>query len=355
MQSTLTKHIKRVKIEGNIIENLPIIYSQETNLKTDQLKRIIKLKDGTLTVRYHKDLGPLTGSDLDTLIAISLICAQYGYTQKFPATAHKVRRMLGISNCGENINRVGESLLKLAGTFLQFHGSFYDFRNRKYTGTAAFHILSYYFFTEKEKREVTMKELFQNSFIEWDSLIYTNLMEGYFKFINTKEYFSLTPGITRGAYLYLEKRLGTKESYSENIKNLLKNITHQDEISKFEIYHFKIRTLETLKQIYHIEIKNKILTISKLHKAHQLKFPIKLPRPELTPYEHEVLAIAMAKCKPKNSEYFENTIKKFIHTLGADRVKAAITDTLSRTGPQPLDRYLITLLKESMKSLENVK
>lgn len=349
MQTTTTKQIKHVKIEGNIIENLPIIYSQETNLRADQLKHIIKLKEGTLTIRYHKDLGPLTGSDLDTLVAASLICAEHGYTQKFPATAQQVRKMLGLSKSGENIRRVGESLLKLAGTFLQFHGSFYNYHNRKYTGTAAFHVLSYYFFSEKEKREVTMKELFQNSFIEWDSLIHTNLTEGYFKFINAKEYFSLTPGITRGAYLYLEKRLGKKKSYSENIKNLLKNITHQEEISKHEAYHFKIRTLEALKQIYHIKIANKILTISKVHKPHQLKFPIKVPRPELTEHEQEILNIAEAICKPKNPEYFRNTIKKFIHALGADRVNGAITDTRSRQGKQPPDRYLITLLKNSGK------
>jgi len=348
MQNIVTKQNKHVKIEGNIIENLPIIYSQETNLTIDQLKYIIKLKEGTLTVRYHKDLGPLTGSDLDTLIAVSLICAQNGYSQKFPATAHKVRKMLGLSKSGENIKRVGESLLKLAGTFLQFHGSFYNYHNRKYTGTAAFHLLSYYFFSEKEKKEVTMKELFQNSFIEWDNLIYTNLVEGYFKFINTKEYFSLTSGITRGAYLYLEKRLGKKESYSENIKNLLKNITHQEEISKHEVYHFKIRTLETLKQVYHIKIANKVLTISKIHKPHQMKFPIKVPRPDLTEYEQGILTLAITICKPKNPEYFKNTIKKFIHVLGVDRVKGAISDTQSRQGKQPPDRYLITLLKSSI-------
>jgi len=348
MQTLTTKQNKHVKIEGNIIENLPIIYSQETNLRTDQLKHIIKLKEGTLTVRYHKDLGPLTGSDLDTLIAVSLICAQYGYTQKFPATAQKVRKMLGLYKSGENIKRVGESLLKLAGTFMQFHGSFYNYHNRKYVGTAAFHLLSYYFFSEKEKREVTMKELFQNSFVEWNSLIYTNLVEGYFKFINTKEYFSLTPGITRGAYLYLEKRLGKKESYSENIKNLLKNITHQEEVSKHEMYHFKIRTLEALKQIYYIKIANKILTISKVHKPHQLKFPIKTPRPELTEHEEEVLNMAEAICEPKTPEYFRNTIKKFIHVLGADRVSGAISDTQARQGKQPPDRYLITLLKNSV-------
>lgn len=344
---------KKVKLEGNIIENLPIIYSHKTNLK--ELKKTISLNIGTLTIRYHKDLGPLVGFDLDTLIATSLICAEHGYTQKFPATAQRVRETLKLSKCGENINRVGESLLRLAGTFLQFHGSFYDFNNHRYAGTAAFHILSYYFFSKAERKNVTMKELFENSFIEWDSLVYTNLMEGYFKYINTEIYFSLPSGITRGTYLYLEKRLGKKEFYSENLKNLIKNITHEEKISKRDLYNFKTRTLEHLKEIYRIEIKNKLLTISRKHQVRQLKFPIKIPRPELSAYEQEVLDVAVFECKPKDEEYFKNTIKKFMRTMGPERVRAAITDTLSRTGPQPLDRYLITLLKESMGSLENVK
>ncbi len=142
------KYSKKIKLEGNIIENLPIIYSHKTDFKIDQLKRVIKLKDGTLTVRYHKDLGPLVGFDLDTLIAVSIICSQYNYIKKFPATAHVVRRTLGLYKSGENIKRVGESLLRLAGTFLQFHGSFYDFKNRKRIATAAFHVLSYFFFNK---------------------------------------------------------------------------------------------------------------------------------------------------------------------------------------------------------------
>lgn len=349
MYNHKNKHPKKIKLEGNIIENLPIIYSHKTNLKTEQLKRVINLKEGTLIVRYHKDLGPLVGFDLDTLITVSLICAQYNYIKKFPATAQLIRKILGLYKCGENINRVGESLLRLAGTFLQYNGSFYDYKNHKHVCTAAFHILSYYFFNKEEKKNVTMKELFQNSYIEWDSLIHSNLLEGYFKFINTEVYFSLPTGITRGAYLYLEKRLGTKESYSENLKNILKNVTHQENIDRYDVKNFKKRSLESLKEIYHISIKNKILTISKIHKARQLKFPIKLPRPSLTEYEQEILDTAILTCKPSNPDYFRNTIKKYIQTFGVDRVKGAISDTQSRQGKQPPDRYLITLLKNTVQ------
>ena len=336
------KKKEQVKIESNLIENLPIHFSRKPNKWKE--KEIVKLKNGELIVRQHRDLGYFYPFDVDVLMATWAICGQCGYEQKFPATAQQVRKKLQLKTSGKNLKMVAMSLLRLSQTGLEYKGSFYDFNTQKYTGHASFHVLEFYFFDKEERklRHVTMKEIFKLSYIKFSDIIFDSFLKGYFKYIDFNTYLSLPSGLTRMTYLYIEKRLGKKETYAENIEGVLKSVTHNETIPSQEVRDFKRRTIPHLKEIYHVKVNGRILTITKKART---RF---IPQEPLSDHEEYVLDHACQECG-RTDDFFKNTIRKYMRILGSQMVDGLIGET-KYNKPRDMSRYLIDLLKKDAAS-----
>ena len=336
------KKKEQIKIESNLIESIPIRFSRKHKRWNE--KEIINLNEGTLTVRYHKDLGFLMPMDIDVLLGVWDLCRESNYTRKFPATVQRIRETIQLSKCGRNLNKVAKSLHRLALTGLEYNGSFYDLNNQKYTRVGLFHLFECSFFTKKERKErhVTMEEILKMSYIEFSNIVFDSFLNGYFKYIDFDTYLSLPSGLTRMTYLYVEKRLGKKETYSENIENTLRSITHNEVIPSQDIRNFKRRELPHLKKIYHLSLNGRILTITKKART---RF---MPQEPLSDHEEYVLDRACQECR-RTDDFFKNTIRKYMRILGSQMVDGLIGET-KYNKPRDMSRYLIDLLKKDAAS-----
>lgn len=341
------KKKEQIKIESNLIESLPIRFSHKPNKWKE--KEIINLNQGTLTARYHKDLGHFIPFDMDVLMTAWALCRENEYTKKFPATIQKIREKLQLSKGGNKINRIAKSILRLSQTGLEFNGSFYDLNTQKYTSHKGFTILEFNFISKKERtvRRVTMQEIFKMSYIEFSTNVFESFLNGYFKFIDFDTYLSLPYGLSRMTFLYLEKRLGKKESYSENIEGLLKSITHNEIVPNQEVRDFKRRTIPHLKEIYHVKVGGRILTITKKART---RF---MPQEPLSDHGQYVLDRACQECG-RTDDFFKNTIKKYMRILGSQMVDGLIGEA-KYYKPTDLGRYLIDLLVKEAVSKEEAR
>jgi len=332
------KKKEQIKIESNLIESIPICFSRKPNKWKE--KEILNLNQGTLTARYHKDLGHFIPFDMDVLMTAWALCRENDYTKKFPATIQKIREKLQLPKGGNKINKIVKSILRLSMTGLEFNGSFYDLNTQKYISHKGFTILEFNFISKKERtvRHVTMQEIFKMSYIEFSTNVFESFLNGYFKFIDFNTYLSLPYGLSRMAFLYLEKRLGKKESYSENIEGVLKSITHNEVIPSQEVRDFKRRTIPHLKEIYHVKVNYRILTITKKART---RF---MPQEPLSDHEEYTLDHACQECN-RTDDFFKNTIRKYMRILGSQMVDGLIGET-KYNKPRDMSRYLIDLLKK---------
>ena len=336
------KKKEQIKIESNLIESLPIRFSRKPKRWNE--REIINLNQGTLIVRYHKDLGFFIPFDMDVLMTTWALCRENNYTKKFPATVQKIREKLHLPKGGNKINNIVKSILRLALTGLEFNGSFYDLNTQKYISHKGFTVLEFNFISKKERtiRHVTMQEIFKMSYIELSTNVFESFLNGYFKYIDFDTYLSLPYGLSRMTFLYLEKRLGKKETYSENIEGILKSITHNENITSHDVRNFKFRNIPDFNKIYNVKVRGRILTITK---KSRLRF---IPQEPLTEHEEYVLNRACQECS-RDDDFFKNTIKKYVRILGSQMVDGLIGEA-KYYKPTDLSRYLIDLLKKDAAS-----
>lgn len=335
----MKKEIKLVKIEGNIIESLPIHCEKGIKRSESPFKEIVKLSKGTIEI-VHKSRY-WTGFDLDVLISIFALSKSKGEVRLFSATKEDIADILEIKY---DTQMIKESLEELSASILYYDLTFYDIDQKKYIATGGTSLISYHLITKEERMKLNISpwDIRKGSFIAIGDIIWQSLKNGYYKLIDINSYKNLAHGWARKTYLYIEKRLGKdRNKYQENYTNFLTNIFSQ-ETKKREKENFK-RTLKALSHLYNFKISNDILTITRKAEMEQAHSLFRIRQSPLTDWEKEILEQSCYLCN-RSDEYFRNTISKYIRQLGTTEVYGAIKDTETSQANNK-DRYLIHLLK----------
>ncbi|PKN02220.1 MAG: hypothetical protein CVU77_00015 [Elusimicrobia bacterium HGW-Elusimicrobia-1] len=233
-----------IKVEGNFIETFPAHFERPRGHKNRATTETIATANGKITVRHNSRL--FSAFDKDVLLAAFALAQRTGQ-RRFRAVLSDFARVMRINPFGKNLVKIRESLNELAMTPAEFTESWRDAQNRRYTSEAVTSFIAYRLVDRRKIMETKLspKEIRDGSWIAIPDIFYDSITNGYFKYIDAEVYFSLPSGITRAAYLYLEKRLGIKNHYEEKIDSAIANIIKRPPTPK-DIKNFKYRTIAKL-------------------------------------------------------------------------------------------------------------
>lgn len=337
-----------IKVEGNIIETLPIHCEKNIRREKEPFREVRKTVNGTIEIDHHS--RQWTGFDWDVLMAVFALSKINGDARKFPATKKDISDILGLKYNPGTGQSIKESM-KEWGAAIYYSGSFYDVNKKKYTttGSGTTHTLSHYFVDDKEMKEekISGRDIRQGSWIAIGEVFWESLKNNYFKLINWDAYKLLPRGWVRKTYLFIEKRLGSKTDYKENLESLIRSVTGKETLTATDVKNFKRRTLKELSHLYDYKYTNGLLTITRAeHIACRIRqaqlFP-RLKQKPLNDWDNEILEKVSKFCG-RDDKYFRNTVSKYIRRLGPERVYAAMKDT-ETSQANDRDKYLIHLLK----------
>ncbi|PKM97438.1 MAG: hypothetical protein CVU77_06040 [Elusimicrobia bacterium HGW-Elusimicrobia-1] len=242
-----------IKVEGNFIELFPARFERARSRRSrpDSPVETIITPNGKITVNHHSRL--FSAFDMDVMLAAFALA--YRHTERrFQAVLADFARVMRLNPFGKNLVKIRESLNELALTPAEFVESWRDNKNRRYTSEAVTSFIAYRLVARREivESKLSPKEIRDGSWIAIPDLFYDSIDGGYFKYIDTEVYFSLPSGLSRAAFLYLEKRLGLKNYYEENIGSALANIIKRPAKPQ-DIKDFKRRTLPKLSGVFHFD------------------------------------------------------------------------------------------------------
>ncbi|MDZ7586411.1 MAG: hypothetical protein U0946_01535, partial [Patescibacteria group bacterium] len=251
-----------IEVEGNIIETLPIHCERNVKRNSGGLREITKRPSGTIEIDHHSRYW--TEFDLDVIMAIFGLSKVNGEARKFNATKKDIANMLGLKYNPETGREINESMREIAAT-LHYSGSFYDVSGKKYSATGATHLFSYYFVdaVDMKRNKISGRAVRKESWISIGEEIWQSLKSGYYKIIDLETYKLLPRGWVRKTYLFIEKRLGGKSEYTENLESLIRSITGKEIITANDKNLFKRRTLKKLSHFYNYKFENGLLTITR--------------------------------------------------------------------------------------------
>ncbi len=333
-----------VKVEGNFIESF-LVHFDKTTKKPINLTEIFKNKNSTLIIRHESRY--FTAFDLDVLIAIFTFAKLHDYQQDFKITPSDIAKIMKISDSGENKTRIKNSIREIAGSPVYYNGNWYNISEQKYRSEGGFTFLQYHFVTREDKvnGKMSVKQIKDKSWIAISPIIAKSLAAGYFKYIDTEIYFSLPTGMARLAFLYLEKRLGKKMFYEENMTSFLFNILKR-EIKTKDVKNFKQRIIPALSEVYNfdtLKLKEGVFQVSHKKQVKQLEFFPKVRRPKLSAHAEYVLDRACQVCG-REDDFFKNVVKKYVFKLGSDLVDSLVGECQAYTAENK-SKYFIHLLK----------
>jgi len=339
-----------VKVEGNIIETLPFHCEHDIKRNPEGIRETIKLPNGTIMIDHHSRYW--TGFDAGVLLAAFVLSKENNEAKDFNATMKDIADVLGLNYNDPKIRRRIRASMRELTAAIHYEGTFYDIKRGVYSVAGADHILSYKFFspTEMKKYKLSGRDVGKESWISIGKIFYESLKNGYYKLIDIERYKSLPQGWTRLAYSLIEKRLGSKTCYSQDLKELIKKITFKEEITPIDVRNFKQRVLKKLSHLYKFKFENGNVIISRARVGQRVNRQAKLfaypKNPPLVGYDLEILNKACKVCgKGDDDKYFRNTITKYIRLLTADLVNMRIYDVQQSNAAKDKGKVLITMLK----------
>lgn len=222
-------------MEGNLLE-CPIFSMERRKVSERSMEKKWLIRDakGNVTreeiFRVETTRGIPNVFDLDVFNAIMKIyLTQRGQYPKSEVhfTVYQIAKELGIlwgsdkggmGIGGKSIKRIKESLLKMVGTVLHFENSFY-MSNEKVT--RAVHLIDNFEYYEKKKGNKMLVNVIK---LRLDDEVVGSIDRNYFKLIDFKIYKSLSPGLPRRLYEYLEKKKYQKNRFEIGVKKLAERI-----------------------------------------------------------------------------------------------------------------------------------
>jgi len=212
-------------MEGNLLE-YPIFSMERrrVNKETEEYiwkeSNIIGKETGEKKFRVSCTLGIPNAFDFNIYNAVMRL-----YTKKSGAykknevhfTVYEIAKELNLSFTGLTIKRIKESLIRMSHTTLLFENAFFE---KKENITKVVHLLVQLEYYEKQKgnRLINMVKIILD-----DELV-NSIERKYFNLIDFKIFKTLSSGIPRKLYEYIEKKKYRKNYFEIGTKNLAKRI-----------------------------------------------------------------------------------------------------------------------------------
>ena len=211
-------------IEGNLLE-YPIFSMERRRvnaIKEEYVWREKDLKGNTIAERkfvVSSTQGIPNAFDLDVFNAIMRVYSKQETDKKNEVyfTVYEIASELELSIGGRQIDRIKQSLKRMAHTTLLFENTFFEQKERV---TKVVHLVVGLEYYEKQKG----KRLINAVKVVLDDELISSIERNYFKLIDFNLYVSLSPGLPRRLYEYLEKKKYRKDRFEINIRGLAQRI-----------------------------------------------------------------------------------------------------------------------------------
>lgn len=238
-----------VKYEGNITE-----YPFFNLSKQDKSKCISKKynfgEGRTLTVENLH--GIPTAFDADVLVALSYLGTQKNcLDKKIHFTIKELSRLIG---CTDK-QRVKNSIRCLTGTSYTAQGTILTKVNDKtiyLDETMMFHIIEYSRYVDtKNKKSYDNEDIREKTWVKFNEYFVNNFIANYVQYLDIGIYLKIKTPTAKRLYIYLEKKIGKKTSFTIGIEKLAAVIPIEDK----NIYNVR----RVLKDAGNILIKHELI------------------------------------------------------------------------------------------------
>ncbi|MPQ44291.1 replication initiator protein A [Clostridium tarantellae] len=267
-------------------------------------------------------------------------------TRKLNCSLTEVCLYMGITDSGQNINRIKDAIFELFS--VSYHpltqGIIYDKNNEEFVESEmGIRLLSYEFLSKAQQN----KRNSQSLVVTFDDLILNNIENSFIKFLSNNTYFSLRSGLTRRLYSYVEGNRYSSNGQMTYIKRRYNTLKYKLPIEYRNISDLKRKLKNPLERLiekgvledyfYGDEIlingikEDAIYIIFKGNRSKVIN--------SLTKSVNKNNKIVTKKEKPKEQMVFPNDIKKELKDFGINENK--ISELMSKNSKYELAKYIL--------------
>ncbi len=182
-----------------------------------------RIIERTWTVIGSEELGLPVSTDEDVFIALLEVAKEQGFSSRHVHfTQSNLIKRMGWPHKGDSMERLKTALDRLTSVTIRSRNVIFNKETQEFWDVA-FHILEGYQLY-KLVPHASPQKAFEFNFVTWSEVVWTLIVQGQLKDLNTRFYFSLERPISRRLYRHLDKRfMDRKRRYTVELTRLAFN------------------------------------------------------------------------------------------------------------------------------------